>query len=89
MNNRVQQRFDRSIREAETVCDSAKVRHEIEAERRAVERAARLLPVLEDRLSSLTGERRAAALGMRARMRRTLGLTMDRGLNDFPTRRTS
>ena len=93
MNNKTQQRFDKSIREAVVAEDSRREQLSREAKLKAVSKARQLLPATERLLISgynrgqkLTKEQIDYLRAARSDYRRTLGLTMDREMVDIPTK---
>lgn len=85
MNNRVQQRFDRSIHEAVEATARAKVERDAAAQVKREALARRMLPAIERALRSgllggnpFSDDERRELLNWRSRYRNVLGLTLDR-----------
>ena len=93
MNNKTQQRFDKSIREAVMAEDNRRERMSRYAKQSAVSKAKELLPATERLLMAgcnhdkkLTKEQMDNLQSARSDYRRILGLTMDREMVDMPTK---
>lgn len=74
MNNRVQQRFDRSIREAGETVDRIKAQNQQEAVDLAVAEAERILPKAYAAYHKSTGEQRKEIASLIRRKRKVLGI---------------
>lgn len=87
MNNRVQQRFDRSIRQAMEVTANAAAARDAEHRARREAEARQFLPEVERRIvaGGNRPEMLAALKDMRAGFRRVLGLKLDRSRKEMPT----
>jgi len=69
MNNRIQQRFDRSIRDAVAETHEIKCQRELEQREKRRAQASRLLPLIEAELSRgcVDAERKAVLIDLRKR----------------------